>query len=168
MASNTEIFVRKWNYCFLCQTNHKSLELSCPASSIEMKNNKQGTLDMYTLQVENPIELSKLNKLPPELQVDDLITATGVFEGCHDEAENKHDIPRIINIMAQIPILCWHKHSCRSSTDSRVVQTEKRKREINTPDPTAPSPVKKKLRSSSVGKSPNVSKRWQHAQKGNP
>ena len=134
MASNTETYVHKWNYCFLCQTNHKGLELSCPASSRKMKNNKQGILDMYIPQVENLIELSKLDKLPQRLQVDDLITTTGAFESCYDEVENKHDIPRIVNIMAQIPTVCWHKHPCRSSTDSRVVQKEKRRREINTPD----------------------------------
>ena len=134
MASNTESFVHKWNYCFLCQTNDKGLELNCPASSRKMKNNKQGILDMYIPQVENLIELSKLDKLPQRLQVDDLITTTGAFESCYDEVENKHDIPRIVNIMAQIPTVCWHKHPCQSSTDSRVVQKEKRRREINTPD----------------------------------
>ena len=82
----------------------------------------------------------------------------GAFEGCYDEVESKHDIPPIVNIMAQIPTVCWHKHPCRSRTDSRVVQKEKRRREINTPDFSSPSPVKKRLRRSSVGKSPNVSK----------
>ena len=83
---------------------------------------------------------------------------TGAFEGCYDEVESKHDIPPIVNIMAQISTVCWHKHPCRSRTDSCVVQKEKRRREINTSDFSSPSPVKKRLRRSSVGKSPNISK----------
>ena len=82
----------------------------------------------------------------------------GAFEGCYDEVESKHDIPPIVNIMAQIPTVCWHKHPCRSRTDSCVVQKEKRRREINTPDFSSPSPVKKRLRRCSVGKSLTVSK----------
>ena len=72
---------------------------------------------MYTLQVENLVELSKLNKLPPELLVDDLIPQLVFLKGVMMRLKTSM-------IFLELSTL-WHKfpYSVGTNTRAEIVLT---------------------------------------------